>query len=157
MNNFVKIEWSNDCDLDGIYYQEGFRNTMYIFLWPHEQLFNPPEYRLDRDGQEVRGHVVTNKGTSYKEYKLAFFASEEQCDALKLLPHHQAVYIQLQDGTTMSVSGDDISLNITANSGERVVRQQSADTYYHYLFAVEMLIRYDVTMLWWFRISLPSS
>jgi hypothetical protein len=144
MEKFVKISWSNECDDFGILYKEtGFVNTFHAFF-DNDHAFNPPEYKYDKEGNQNSGRMLSTRSLLFKEYKLCFDVPEELADSLSLIPLHDHVYIEFQDGTQFQCTGDDVLFNITDQKSENLTSFATDEKYHHYTTSVELAIRVDV-------------
>lgn len=93
--NYLKIQWSNSCNLDSIYYVGGFSNLIYL-----DTELCAPDYEEDLEEKEdYNGNVYPVYQKTTKIYKFELMAPEYLVDALKLLPFHDSVTVSYTDGT----------------------------------------------------------
>lgn len=113
MANYIKLEWSNSCDLGGIYYQSGFSNKLYF-----DTNIGNPSYEEEIEEQyNGDGVLIATFQRLVKNYNFQVYAPEYIIDALKLMQLHDTITITFLDGTysgeirnvKVDVSFEDIS------------------------------------------------
>lgn len=89
LQGYLKLEWFSLSDLayDGgvILYTYGDNSARYAnYLWVPADVAMP-EYTFEEEGEERDGYFFPTKQTSEKTYRFAFLATEEICDALRIV------------------------------------------------------------------------
>ncbi len=98
MANYVKLEWSNSCDLGGIYYGGGFENRLYF-----DANVGKPDYEEEIEEQyNGDGVLISTFQRLVKIYKFQVFVPEYVADALKLMQLHDTITLTFLDGTYSS-------------------------------------------------------
>jgi len=94
MANYIKLQWSNSCDLGGIYYQAGYSNKLYF-----DTNVGKPEYEEETE-EEYNGDgvLISTFQRLVKIYKMQVVCPEYVADALKLLPMHDNISITFLNG-----------------------------------------------------------
>jgi len=87
MANYIKLQWSNSCDLGGIYYQGGFSNKLYF-----DTNIGKPEY-VEEIEEEYNGNgvLISTFQRLVKVYKFEVVVPEYVADALKLMQLHDTI------------------------------------------------------------------
>jgi len=98
MANYVKLEWSNSCDLGGIYYQGGFINRLFF-----DANVGMPDYEEEIE-EEYNGDgvLISTFQRLVKIYKFQVFVPEYIADALKLMQLHDTITLTFLNGTYSS-------------------------------------------------------
>jgi hypothetical protein len=98
MANYVKLEWTNSCDLGGIYYQAGFENRLFF-----DANVGKPDYEEEIEEQyNGDGVLIATFQRLVKIYKFQVFVPEYVADALKLMQLHDTITLTFLDGTYSS-------------------------------------------------------
>lgn len=89
LSGYLKLEWFSLSNLvyDGgaVLYKYGEGNANYSnFLWLPADVAMP-DYTFEEEGEERDGYFFPTKQTSEKTYRFAFLATEEICDALRIV------------------------------------------------------------------------
>lgn len=89
LQGYLKLEWFSLSDLayDGgvILYTYGDNSARYAnYLWVPADVAMP-DYTFEEEGEERDGYFFPTKQTSEKTYRFAFLATEEICDALRIV------------------------------------------------------------------------
>ncbi len=94
MANYIKLQWSNSCDLAGIYYQGGFVNKLYF-----DANIGKPEY-IEEIEEEYNGNgvLISSFQRLVKLYKFEVVVPEYVADALKLISLHDTVSLTFLNG-----------------------------------------------------------
>lgn len=94
MARYIKLEWTNSCDLGNVYYQDGFVNKMFI-----DAEIGAPEYEEVIDSEENgEGVEIVIYQKQQKKYKFEFLAPEYVADAIKFMAMHDSINLTTTDG-----------------------------------------------------------
>lgn len=94
MANYIKLTWTNSCDLGKIYYAGGFTNKLFL-----DADIVAPDYNETEEGIENgSGVFIKTLEKLQKVNKFQCEAPEYLVDALKLLPFHDDVTISFTNG-----------------------------------------------------------
>lgn len=95
MANYIKLEWTNSCDLGGIYYQGGFTNKLFF----DTNVGNPTYEEEIEEEYNGDGVLIRTFQRLVKIYKFQVFVPEYIADALKLMQLHDTVTLTFLDGS----------------------------------------------------------
>lgn len=95
MANYIKLEWTNSCDLGGIYYQGGFTNKLFF----DTNVGNPTYEEEIEEQYNGDGVLISTFQRLVKIYKFQVFVPEYIADALKLMQLHDTVTLTFLDGS----------------------------------------------------------
>lgn len=94
MANYIKLTWTNSCDLGNIYYSGGFENKIFL-----DALIGAPDFKELEEGEENdQGVFVKTLEKLQKINKFQCYVPEYLVDALKLMPLHDDVKIFYTNG-----------------------------------------------------------
>lgn len=94
MANYIKLEWWDTCDIGGIYYQDGFKNTVFL-----DTDIGRPDYNVLIEEQENgEGVPIMDYGRVQKIPQIQCYVPEYLADALSLLPLHSNVRMTYTNG-----------------------------------------------------------
>lgn len=106
--NYLKIEYSNSCDLGNVYYQGGFINTIYL-----DTEIGAPEYKYEEEGEDNGdGVLIKTFEKLQKVYKFQVLVPEYMADALMFMALHDVITISYTNGL-YSTSARNIIVNVT--------------------------------------------
>lgn len=98
MNDFIKIEFWNSCNLD-IYYQNGFTQWFYL-----DSDLIAPDYELDQEGYEDGDQeFVPTFQKVKKKYNVEVILPEYLVHALTLMQLHDNIYVTRKTGETVKL------------------------------------------------------
>jgi len=92
--NYLKLDWSNSCDLGRVYYSGGFTNTLYL-----DAEIGKPEYSIEEEGFENGdGVFIKTRERLIKNYKFEIVVPEYIADALVFMALHDNIRISYTNG-----------------------------------------------------------
>lgn len=101
----ITIEWRGSCDFGEVFFQQGFKQRIYI-----DSVIANPDYDLREEGGEDGQKQFHQTFALFKKiYKFEFIAPEYICDAMTLIPLHDDITIY--DGF-VSAKVDDIEVDV---------------------------------------------
>lgn len=85
LTDYLRIDWYSNTDIT---YQGGrmlYQGVDYInFMYLYAEVAMP-EYTFEEEGEEREGFFFATRQTSEKTYRFSFLATEEVCDALRIV------------------------------------------------------------------------
>lgn len=106
--NYLKIEYSNSCDLGNVYYQAGFENIIYL-----DTQIGAPEYQYEEEGEENGdGVLVKTFQKLQKVYKFEVQVPEYMADALMFMALHDVITLSYTNGL-YTASIRNVIVNVT--------------------------------------------
>src|SRR5688572_20542031 len=94
MANYIKLEWWDTCDIGGICYQDGFKNTVFL-----DTDIGRPDYNILEEGAENGdGVFIKDYSRLQKTPQIQCYVPEYLADALSLLPLHSNVRMTYTNG-----------------------------------------------------------
>jgi hypothetical protein len=112
MANYIKLTWTNSCDLGTIYYAGGFENKLFL-----DAEIGAPDYEDVEEGEENdEGVFIKTLEKLQKVHKFQCYVPEYLADALKLLPLHDDVQIFYTNGLYSSAIRN-IKVDVEWDSG----------------------------------------
>lgn len=91
----LKLEWWSTCDIGKIYYQGGYKNTVYL----DADICRPSYDVLERGGENGAGVFIKNYSRFQKTCEMQVYVPEYLADSLSLIPLHDNIRITYTDGT----------------------------------------------------------
>lgn len=92
--NYLKIDYSNSCDLGSVYYAGGFVNTIYL-----DTEIGAPDYQYEEEGEDNGdGVLVKTFEKLQKIYKFQVLVPEYMADALMFMALHDTISISYTNG-----------------------------------------------------------
>lgn len=111
MANYIKLEWWDTCDIGGIYYQDGFKNTVFL-----DTDIGRPDYNILEEGAENGdGVFIKDYSRLQKAPQIQCYVPEYLADALSLLPLHSNVRMTYTNGLYAGLVRN-VSVNIEWDS-----------------------------------------
>lgn len=111
--NVFKLEWTNPCDLSDMFYQNGFKQVLYIDsdILKMCGALSEPNYDLTEEAvTSGENDVIPTFQHLEKRYQLSFLANEFMCDALTMLPMHDDVSLTDPNGIQSKIGDIEVSL-----------------------------------------------
>lgn len=105
---YIKLQWSNSCDLGRIYYDGDFRNILYF-----DTEIGKPDYQYEvEEEMNSDGVNLPTFQSLNKIYKFEVFVPEYVVDALVAIPLHDTVTITiLNNGYTSNIRNVKVDVN----------------------------------------------
>jgi hypothetical protein len=92
--DYIRLEWTNSCDIDDILYQTGYTNQLYL-----QVDVGKPIYRLTEEGDENGNKEFIKSFQKWeKVYNIDLRVPEFMLESLTMIPLHDHVTLFLQNG-----------------------------------------------------------
>lgn len=106
--NYIKLEYSNSCDLGKVYYAGGFQNVIYL-----DTEIGAPEYQHEEDGEDNGdGVLIKTFEKLQKIYKFQVLVPEYMADALMFMALHDTITLSYTNGL-YTASIRNVIVNVT--------------------------------------------
>ncbi len=106
--DYIRVQWSDGCDIDNIYYKGGFQNEMFFV----EDL-STPQYEIEDEVKKQDGVSNPERQIWYKKFTLEVKCVEAVADILTSIPLHETVTVSDKNGNAFTCGGADVEIDVT--------------------------------------------
>lgn len=116
--DYIKIDWSDGCNIGNLIYETGFSNTLYF-----DKPMQPPTYEIEDEGKKVEGESIMESQVWVKRYTTIIECCEAVADVLSLLPLHETVNISDKDGNVYNCNGADVTVEVSPATVDELITE----------------------------------